>query len=102
MSSIDEQNLIYRLTLRGQITLAVSVAGLLVMLSVGAMQHPQGAGGGLRGQGAVPAPAAGANARQPPVSASAYPGAILDWLVVAAASVSLLLSVVSPRWIVTR
>ncbi len=100
MATIDEQDLINRLTLRGQITLAVSVAGLLVMLSVGAMKHSPGASGDLRGQGAVPGQAAGANAGHP--QPPAHQGDILDWLVVAAAAVWLPLSVVLPRWITTQ
>jgi len=101
MSSIDEQDLIDRVTRRLQMMLAVSVVGLVVMLIVFAVLLPKGVGGALRGQGAVRGQAAGAKAGHPPAQASAYRANILDWLVVAVAGVSLTLSVVLPRWIVT-
>jgi hypothetical protein len=101
MSTIDEQDLINRLTLRAQITLAVSVAGLVVILIVYHVQHPHGAFGGQRGLGAVPGKAVGANAGHLPAPVTAYHGDILDWIVVAAAAVSLSLSVFLPRLLVT-
>ena len=104
MLTIDEQDLIDRVTRRLQMMLVVSVAGLLVMLIVFALLQPKGAGGGRRGQWAIPSQAAGTNAGHPPAPAPApaYQGDILGWLVVAAAGVSLTLSVFLPRWIVTR
>jgi hypothetical protein len=99
MSASDERDLMNRLTREAQIFLALGVVVLLVVLIVGAMQHPQG-GGGLRGQGAVPGQAAGANARRPP--APADHGDNYDWVVVAVVAVVLTLSVFSSRLTVNR
>jgi len=79
MSTIDEQDLINRLTRRKQIGLVASVAGLLVWLIVVAIT---------------------ANAGHPPPPAS-Y-GDIFGWVVAAAAVVSLPLSVFLPRRWLTK
>jgi hypothetical protein len=94
MSAGDEQDLLNRMTREAQFFLALGVVVLLVVLIVGAMQHPQG-GGGLRGQRAVPGQAGRANARRPP--APADHGGNYDWVVVAVAAVVLTLSVFLSR-----
>ncbi len=94
MSASDEQDLMNRLTREARFFLALGVVVLLVVLIVGAMQHPQG-GGGLRGQRAVPGQAGRANARRPP--APADHGANYDWVVVAVAAVALTPSVFLSR-----
>ena len=65
MSTLDDQNLVDRLTLRARILVAAYAAAvvlLLVILIVTSMQSSQCAGGG---PGAVPVEAAGASAGNP-------------------------------------
>jgi len=94
MLASDERDLMNRLTREAQVFLALGVVVLLVVLIVGAMQHPQG-GGGRRGQRAVPGQAARANVGRP--QAPVDHGDNYDWVVVAVVAVVLTLSVILSR-----
>jgi hypothetical protein len=98
MPTIDEQDLIHRVTRRAQLTLLATVAGLVVMFVANfrfdrpRQQAPPPA------QGAVPGKAAGANTVHPPATAvAAISVDILTWLLIAFTAVMLPLSVILPR-----
>jgi hypothetical protein len=93
MSTIDEQDLIKKLTFRGQMTIA-SVAGFVVLLGVGFIVNDLSRRESPRVRGVIPGKAACANAGHPPAAAPApaHHADILGWLAVAAAAASLALS----------